>query len=89
MGMAAVLSHITFVVANPSFQTGCQARPSRYLQSFLLILDAPQVLSLPKLRPNASEREAPVAVFETDNSKASKHLSAAKVGSGKEPAFSE
>ena len=37
---------------------------------------------------NASEREAPAAVFETDNSKAGEHFSVAEVGSGKEPAFS-
>ena len=34
MGMATMLSHITFVVATPKFQMGCRTRPSRYLQSF-------------------------------------------------------
>ena len=38
---------------------------------------------------NALEREAPAAFLETENSKADEHLSAAEVGSGKEPAFSE
>ena len=38
---------------------------------------------------NASEREAPTTVLETDNSKAGEHLSIVEVGSGKEPAFSE
>ena len=38
---------------------------------------------------NAPEREAPATVLETDNSKVGEHLSATKVGSGKEPAFSE
>ena len=37
---------------------------------------------------NALEREAPAAVLEMDNSKASKHLSATEVGSGNEPDFS-
>ena len=38
---------------------------------------------------NAPERKAPVAVLETDNSKAGEHLSATEVGSGKEPTFSD
>ena len=38
---------------------------------------------------NALEREAPVAVLETGNSKAGEHPFAAEVGSGKEPTFSE
>ena len=37
---------------------------------------------------NAPEREAPIAVLETDNSKAGEPLYAAEVGSGKEPTFS-
>ena len=37
---------------------------------------------------NAPEREAPVAVLETDNNKVGEHLSVADVGSGKEPNFS-
>ena len=37
----AALSHITSVVATPKFLMGCRTSPSRYLQSFLLILDAP------------------------------------------------
>ena len=38
---------------------------------------------------NAPEREAPVAVLETGNSKVGEHLSAAEVGLGEEPTFSE
>ena len=38
---------------------------------------------------NAPDREASVVVLETDNSKAGENLSAAKVGSGKEPTHSE
>ena len=38
---------------------------------------------------NAPEREASVAVRETDNSKAGEHLSAAEVRLGKEPTFSD
>ena len=37
---------------------------------------------------NVPEREAPIAVLETDNSKASEPLSTAEVGLGKEPTFS-
>ena len=37
---------------------------------------------------NASEKEAPNAVLEMDNSKEGEHLSAAEVRLGKEPAFS-
>ena len=37
---------------------------------------------------NAPEREAPAAVLETDHSKVGKHLFAAEVGLGIEPAFS-
>ena len=37
---------------------------------------------------NAPEREAPIAILKTGNSKAGEHLSAFKVGSGKEPTFS-
>ena len=37
---------------------------------------------------NAAEREDPVVVLETGNSKAGEHSSAAEVGSGKEPTFS-
>ena len=36
---------------------------------------------------NEPEREAPAAVLETNNSEASEHLSAAKVGPGNEPDF--
>ena len=38
---------------------------------------------------NAPDREASVVVLETDNSKAGEHLSAAEVGSGKEPTYLE
>ena len=38
---------------------------------------------------NAPEMEAPVVVLETDNSKASEHLSTTEVRSGKEPTFSD
>ena len=38
---------------------------------------------------NAPEREAPVTIHETDNSKAGEPLSVAEVGSGKEPTFSD
>ena len=38
---------------------------------------------------NEPEREAPIAVLEMENSKAGEHLSAAEVGSGKEPTFSD
>ena len=34
------------------------------------------------------EREAPAAIFETDNSEAGKHLSTAEVRMGNEPDFS-
>ena len=37
---------------------------------------------------NALEREAPVTVLETDNSKAGEHLSTVEVGPGNEPNFS-
>ena len=37
---------------------------------------------------NAPQREAPIAVLKMDNSQAGEPLSAAKVGSGKEPTFS-
>ena len=65
---------------------------------FLLILDSPpgaipaEVASTdvnPDEVTNEPEREAPVAVLETGNSKAGEHLSAAEVGSGKEPIFLE
>ena len=36
---------------------------------------------------NASEREAPTTVLETDNNKAGEHLSAPDIGWGKESAF--
>ena len=36
---------------------------------------------------NEPEREAPVAVLETDNSEAGEHLSTAEVGPGNEPVF--
>ena len=38
---------------------------------------------------NAPEKEAPVAVLETKNSKAGEYLSASEVGLGKEPTFSD
>ena len=38
---------------------------------------------------NVLDREAPAAVLETDNSKAGEHFSVTKVGSVKEPSFSE
>ena len=38
---------------------------------------------------NSLEREAPVAVLETENSKAGEHLFAAEVRSSKEPTFSD
>ena len=38
---------------------------------------------------NVSEREAPAAVLETDNSKEGEHLSAPEAGLGKELAFSK
>ena len=37
---------------------------------------------------NAPEKEAPAVVLEMDHSKVGKHLSAAEVRPGKEPAFS-
>ena len=52
MGMAVVLLVIIFVEVNPRFQTRCRAHLSRYLHSSLLTLDAPWVLSLPKLHPS-------------------------------------
>ena len=38
---------------------------------------------------NVPDREAPDVFLETDNRKVGEHLSTPKVGSGKEPAFSE
>ena len=97
MGMAVVLSHITFVEANPRFQTGCRTRLSLYPQSSLLTLNVPpgvvptEVASI-DVRPgeatNTPEREAPATVIETDNSKAGDHLFTAEVGLGNEPDFS-
>ena len=98
MGMAAVLSHITFLEANPRFQKGCWTRSSHYLRSFFINprclpgVVPTQVASIdvhPDEVTNAPEREALAVVFETDNSKAGKHLFSAEVGSGKEPAFLE
>ena len=43
---------------------------------------------LPDEETNAPEREAPIIVPETGNSKAGEHPSAVEVGSGKEPTFS-
>ena len=98
MGMAVVLSHITFVEANPRFQTGCWTRPIHYLQSFFINPRCPpgaipvEVASIdvhPEEVTNTPEMEAPVAVLETENSKEEEHLSTAEVGLSKEPAFSE
>ena len=61
---------------------------------FLLILDVVPVedastnVLLDEVT-NAPEREAPIAVLETGNSKAGEHPFATEVGSGKEPTFSE
>ena len=97
MGMVVVLSHITFVVANPKFQTGYSTRPRRYLQSFFINPQCPPGIVpaeaastdvIPNENTNAPEREAPVVVPEMDNSKVGEHPSASKVGSGKEPTFS-
>ena len=41
-----------FAEVNPRFWTGCWTRLSHYLQSSLLILDAPRVLFLSKLHPS-------------------------------------
>ena len=38
---------------------------------------------------NAPEKEAPVAVLETDNNKVGEHLFVVDVGSGKETTFSD
>ena len=51
-GMAIVLLHIIFAKVNPRFRTGCRTCLCRYLQSSLLTLDAPRVLSLSKLHPS-------------------------------------
>ena len=97
MGMVVVILHIIFAEVNSRFRTGCRTRLSHYLQSSLLTLDAPRVLSLPKLHPsmfvlvkcrNAPEREALVAVLEKDNSNVGEHLSVIKVGPSNEPVFS-
>ena len=96
MGMDAVLSHITFVVANPKFHTGCRTHPSRYLQrlfinprcpSGVVPTEAASTDVLPNEVTNAPKREAPVTILETGNSKVGEHLSVAEVGSGKEPTF--
>ena len=76
MGMAAVISHITFVVANSKFQAECWTRPSRYHQSFFInprcpLGDVPAEVASTDFHPyevmNAPEREAPVAILETGN----------------------
>ena len=93
--MVVVLSHIVFVKSNLRFYTKYRTRRSRYLQSSFLILDAPrccpfQAASIdvcPDEMMNELEREAPVAVLETDHSKVREHLYAVEVGSGKELAF--
>ena len=70
---------------------GCRIRPSRYPQRSLLTHDAPpgtvhgEVASIDVHlgeATNAPEREALVAVLKTDNSEASEHLFATKVGPG-------
>ena len=89
MGMFVVLSHITFVVANLKFQTGCWTRPSRYLQSFFINPRCPQGTVpaeaastdvLPDEGTNVPEREALVVVLETSNSKEGEHPLAAELG---------
>ena len=93
-----MLSHITFLVATPKFQTGCWTRPSRYLQSFFINprcppgtvpAEAASTGVFPDEETNVPEREAPVVVPEMGNSKVGEHPPTADVGSGKDPTFSE
>ena len=51
-GYGYCLLHIIFAEVNPRFQTRCRTRLSRYLQSSLLTLVVPRVLSLSMLHPS-------------------------------------
>ena len=96
MGMAVVLFPI-FTEVNSKFRTGCRTHLSHYPQSFFINPRCPLGVALEVAASidvrsgevtNASEREAPAVVLETDNNEVGEHLFVAKVGAGNKPIFS-